>query len=307
MKKFIIKIVPYVIVVFILLAVLGSYADGNTDDNYMHFAVKKPQNIILGDSRGSQGIVPAILKTKLSRDFDNFSLNIMESPYGPVYLKALKRKLDPETQNGIFILTVNPWSLSAGKNIKSVRDLPEEKSPLNDMYSYDSAPNYEYLLKHYRRSWFKIYTEREAVGRSNTFLHEDGWMEVSVNMHTDSVKIRTDNKIKFYKGLAQQIELSQERLRAFDEIISYLRNRGTVYVVRIPASEGLMTLENSKYSGFSTLLKDISHKQNVRFFDFSENPADFVYTDGNHMYKESSKFLTSRIADSIKAVNKNLK
>jgi hypothetical protein len=43
MKKFLIKIVPYFVAVLIVLAILGSYADGNTDDNYMHFAVKKPK------------------------------------------------------------------------------------------------------------------------------------------------------------------------------------------------------------------------------------------------------------------------
>ena len=160
MKKFLIKIVPYFAAICIALVVLGSYADGNTDDNYMHFAVKKPQNIILGDSRGSQGIVPGVLKKKLAKDFDNFALNIVDSPYGQVYFKALKRKLDPETKNGIFILTVSPWNLSLNRLIKDDKDFPEQRSPLNDMHFYDWSPNYEYLLKHYTRSWFKIYTER---------------------------------------------------------------------------------------------------------------------------------------------------
>ncbi|AZA78937.1 hypothetical protein EG347_16160 [Chryseobacterium sp. G0186] len=304
MKKFLIKIVPYFLAILIVLAILGSYADGNTDDNYMHFAVKKPQNIILGDSRGSQGVVPGVLKRKLSADFDNFSLNIMQSPYGQVYFKALKRKLAPETKNGIFILTVNPWSLSIGKNIKKEKDFPEEHSPLNDMHFYDYSPNYEYLLKHYTRSWFKIYTERAEAGRSNTFLHDDGWLEVNVNMHADSVAVRTKAKTIFYTDLAKGVALSPERLRAFNEIINYLRTKGSVYIVRIPTSENLTAIENGKYPHFSKLLQDIAHQQNVKVFDFSKNYADYDYTDGNHMYKESSKKLTSQIADSIVASRK---
>lgn len=299
MKKFLIKIVPYFVAILIVLAILGSYADGNTDDNYMHFAVKKPQNIILGDSRGSQGIVSGVLKEKLSVDFDNFSLNIVESPYGQVYFKALKRKLAPETKNGIFILTVNPWSLSINKNIKKEKDFPEEHSPLNDMYFYDCSPNYEYLLKHYTRSWFKIYTERAEAGRSNTFLHDDGWLEVTIDMNADSVATRTKEKTIFYTGMAKGVALSPERLRAFNEIINYLRTKGSVYIVRIPTSKNLTAIENAKYPHFSKLLQDIAHQQNVKVFDFSKNYADYEYTDGNHMYKESSKKLTSQIADSI--------
>ncbi|SIS96556.1 hypothetical protein SAMN05421786_103451 [Chryseobacterium ureilyticum] len=299
MKKFLIKIIPYFVAIIIVLAVLGSFADGNTDDNYMHFAVKKPQNIILGDSRGSQGVVPGVLKKKLSTQFDNFSLNIVESPYGPVYFKAIKRKLDPETKNGIFILTVSPWNLSASYGAKSEKDFPELKSPLNDMYFYDRSPNYEYLLKRYTRSWFKIYTERAEVERSNTFLHEDGWLEVNIDMHKDSVAARTHKKEIFYKDIAKNIDLSQERLKAFNEIINYLRTKGKVYLVRIPTSQSLTSLENQKYPHFSRLMKDVAHKQNVKFFDFSKDYNKYDYTDGNHMYKESSKKLTAQIADSI--------
>lgn len=307
MKKFLIKILPYCIAVAIIFAVLGSFADGNTDDNYMHFAVKKPQNIILGDSRGSQSVVPGVLKNKFSREFDNFSLNIVQSPYGQVYFSALKRKLDPETKDGVFILTVNPWSLSLDKNVRNFKEYPEYHSPLNDVYTYDRAPNYEYLLKHYTRSWFKIYTEREAaVGKSNSFLHEDGWMEINVDMNQDSVQARTRQKVIFYEKIANQVELSNDRLRAFDEIINYLRTKGTVYLVRIPTSRNIMAIENKKYPHFNKLLQDISHKQNVKFFDFSNNTDDYRYTDGNHMYKESGKIFTSRLADSIQA-GKNLK
>lgn len=300
MKKFLIKIIPYFVAVITVFAVLGSYADGNTDNNYMHFAVEKPQNIILGDSRGAQGIVPDVLYDKLSVKFDNFSLNIVESPYGQIYLKALKRKLDPETKDGIFILTVNPWSLSLDKNVRNIKDYPEERSPLNDMHFYDWSPNYEYLLKHYTRSWFKLYTERaDAVGRSNSFLHEDGWMEINVNMHKDSVAARTARKTLDYEGLAKAVELYPERLKAFNEIINFLKTKGTVYLVRIPTSKNLTAIENRKYPHFNKLLEDISRKQNVKAFDFSKRYEDYQYTDGNHMYKESSKILTAQIADSI--------
>lgn len=309
MKKFLFKISFYLIGGIILFAVLGSFADGNIDDNYMHFAVEKPHNIILGDSRGSQAVQPPILEGKLHQKFDNFSLNVVQSPYGPMYFEALKRKIHPDTENGVFIVTVDPWNLSLHQNSKSPKDFPEENSPLKNMYIYDMSPNYEYLLKNYSRSWFKIFMEREAAaGKSNTYLHADGWMEVTVNMKKDSIDKRELEKVNFYsKDVAPTQRISQKRIKALEDMIEFLKNKGTVYLVRIPGSEKIMTIENSYAPDFSGKIKAISKKHNIKFFDFSPKAKDYIYTDGNHMYKESGKVFTSQIADSILADTKRLK
>jgi hypothetical protein len=300
MKKFLLKLSFYLAAGMLVFAVLGSFADGNTDDNYMHFAVEKPHNIILGDSRGSQAVLPSILKDKLHQNFDNFSLNVVQSPYGPIYLKALKRKINPDTKNGVFILTVDPWNLSLDKNVKSPKDFPEEHSPLKNMYTYDFSPNYEYLLRNYGRSWFKIFTEREAKGRSNTYLHKDGWLEVNVNMQKDSVAKRETEKVDvFYANLVKTQSLSPKRLNSLEDIIKFLKPKGTVYLVRIPGSERLMKLENSYLPDFNEKMKAISKKYDIKFFDFSSKAKDYIYTDGNHMYKESGKVFTAQVADSI--------
>jgi hypothetical protein len=300
MKKFLVKLSFYLAAGMLVFAVLGSFADGNTDDNYMHFAVEKPHNIILGDSRGSQAVLPSILKDKLHQNFDNFSLNVVQSPYGPIYLKALKRKINPDTKNGMFILTVDPWNLSLDKNVKSPKDFPEEHSPLKNMYTYDFFPNYEYLLRNYGRSWFKIFTEREAKGRSNTYLHKDGWLEVNVNMQKDSVAKRETEKIDvFYANLVKTQSLSPKRLNSLEDIIKFLKPKGIVYLVRIPGSERLMKLENSYLPDFNEKMKAISKKYDIKFFDFSSKAKDYAYTDGNHMYKESGKVFTAQVADSI--------
>ncbi len=305
MKKFLIKISVYILGIIGLHSILGSYADGNTDDNYMHFAVPKPQNIIMGDSRGSQAVVPNVLGNKLSKRFDNFSLNIVQSPYGKIYFEALKRKIDPKTKDGIFILTVNPWNLALHNGVKNEEDFPEQKSPLKSMQFYSMSPNYEYLLRNYRRSWFKIYLERAEVGRSNTYLHDDGWMEVNINMESDSVKIRTEEKVEFYRQLVTHQHSSNERLNVFNDIISYLQKKGKVYIVRIPAAKEITNIENEKFPEFNKVMEDISAKYSVDYFDFSKNHRNYVFTDGNHMHKESSKVFSAQIADSIAQSQKN--
>ncbi|WP_228462962.1 hypothetical protein [Chryseobacterium caseinilyticum] len=299
MKKFLQKISVYLLGIIVLHAVLGSYADGNTDDNYMHFAVPKPQNIIMGDSRGSQAVVSGVLGDKLSGKFDNFSLNIVQSPYGKIYFEALKKKIDPETKEGIFILTVDPWNLALHNRVKNEEEFPEQKSPFKSMQYYSMSPNYEYLLRNYRRSWFKIYLERAEVGRSNTFLHDDGWMEVNISMAKDSVKIRTEKKIEFYRKLAADHHQSEERLTAFKNIITFLQKKGKVYIVRIPAAQGITKIEDEKFPDFNNMMKSVALKYSIDYFNFSKDYGNYTYTDGNHMHKESSKVFSAQIADSI--------
>jgi hypothetical protein len=308
MKKFLFKISFYIAAGAALFGILGSFADGNTDDNYLHFAVEKPYNIILGDSRGSQAVLPGILEGKLNKKFDNFSLNVVQSPYGVVYFEALKKKINPETRDGLFILTVDPWNLSLNKNTKKLENFPEEHSPLKNMHFYDMSPNYEYLLKNYPRSWFKIFTEREQVGKSNTYLHKDGWLEVNVNMQKDSLAKRELEKEKFFgEDLAKTQHISKERLDALEDIIKFLKSKGTVYLVRIPTGEKIMNIENSYAPDFNGKMEAISKKHNIPYFDFSPKSLDYIYTDGNHMYKESGKVFTYRIADSILSYKKILK
>ena len=284
----------------ILLLILGSFADGNTDDNYNHFVGPKPSDIILGDSRGVQALVPEVLNSKLKgHTFNNFAFNIADSPYGKMYLKAIMRKIKPDTKNGIFILTVDPWSLSVSKDIFQEKDFPEQQSFIANLQNLNSKPNYEYLLKNYNRSWFKIFEERESKGKSATYLHQDGWMEVSVNMSVDTLKIREKKKVKEYASHVKTQKLSEERFLALQKTILFLQTKGTVYLVRIPGSEKIMDLENSYFSTFNKRIKEISLKYKTPYFDFSPNYASYIYVDGNHMYKESGKVFTAQIADSI--------
>ena len=305
MKKFLFKLSFYVVAVIIVLLFLGTYADGNTDDNYRHFTGLRPSNMILGDSRGAQAVVPDILDEKIKgREFDNFSLNIADSPYGTIYFEAIRKKLNPETKDGIFIVTVDPWNVSVPKDSKNEKEYSENRSALADMHFYDKVPNYEYLLKHYPRSWFNIYREREAVGRSSTYLHKNGWMEVSVSIHPDTLKVREAGKIQQYRALASQQKISKYRIDALENIIRYLKNKGTVYMVRIPVSHGIMEIEKAYSPDFSEVMKTISKKNNIKFLDFASQGKHYIYTDGNHMYKESSKVFTAQIADSIVADKK---
>lgn len=300
MKTLLLKVTAYLLALAGIYFFFASFAGGNTDGNYRHFAVEKPTNIILGDSRSSQAIVPSVLNNKLGRSFDNFSLNIVHSPYGKVYLNALKKKISPEAKEGIFILSVSPWNLALGKGITDEKDFPENSSPLTNMHFYDLQPNIEYLLKNYSGNWYHIYRDREEQGKSNAYVHKDGWLEVTVEMANQEVEKRKASKIKDYQGYAANQSLSEDRLNALEDIIDFLKPKGKVFLVRIPASEGIMKIENEKFHEFPARIQQLVDKKEVPYFDFSQKSSSYKYTDGNHMYKESSKMITAEIADSIR-------
>lgn len=308
MKKFLKKIAFWLIPLIGLQLILGAFADGNTDDNYWHFT-SQASSLIMGDSRGSQAIVPSVLDQKMKdQKFDNFSLNISHSPYGPLYLEAVKKKIKAETKEAVFILTVGPWNLSAPKNVTAIRDLPEnEISPLRNMNFYNLNPNYEYLIKNFNHSWFQLFRDREAQGRSNTYLHEDGWLEVTVDMKESLLRKRRAEKVEFYKVLAKDQAISPLRLQSFEKTIEFLKTKGEVYVVRIPASKEIMQIENEYSPNFNQIIQNITRRKNIPYFDFSGKFNAYLYTDGNHMYKQSSKIFTAEIAELIIAYKAKLK
>lgn len=308
MNRFLKKLSLWLFPLLFLYLILGTFADGNTDDNYRHFT-SKASSIILGDSRGSQAVIPYILDAKIKgKTFDNFALNITHSPYGLLYLKALKKKLIANTKDGVFILTVSPWNLSTEIQVKSEKELAEyQLSPFRNMNFYNLNPNYEYLIKNLNHSWFTIFRDRETLARSNTYLHKNGWLEVNIDMDAASLAKRTKEKLEFYEIVAKDQNLSSLRLKAFQDIIDFLKTKGTVYIVRIPSSEGMMKIENRYSPEFNQLMGNIANKNGISYFNFSENYNAYRYTDGNHMYKDSGKLFTTQIADSIISAQKGLK
>lgn len=297
MRQFLLKILCWVVPILALYAVLGSFADGNTDDNYLDFT-RQGTNLIMGDSRGAQAMVSDELEAAFpGRKFDNFSLNITYSPYGEIYLKALKRKLKPGTKDGIFILTVDPWSVSLDRKDPKFSEKP---SALNNMWFYNLRPNYEYLIKNYHQSWFNIYRDRAEVGHSNTYLHDNGWLEVNVDISPKEVAKREEEKVAFYRLFASRQQLSPIRLKYFEESIQFLNDHGKVYIVRLPGGLKINKIEQNYAPEFNSVMLNIAKRNHTQYFDFTPKVAEYQFTDGNHMYKESGKILTRQLADSIK-------
>ena len=77
-------------------------------------------HIVTGGSRAFRGINPAILKTELKLEGEalNIAFNGVRSPYGDYYNRLIRRKIETDKGNNLFILTVHPGLLSDYKEGK---------------------------------------------------------------------------------------------------------------------------------------------------------------------------------------------
>src|SRR5690606_17884978 len=106
---------------------MGELARGFVNDNYSKFT-HQSSSLIIGLSRAHNGISPKILDSILAEipyqgGFLNFAFEKTQSPYGGVYLEAIKKKIPEQTKQGIFILSVSPGSFMRPIHLTSAQEI----------------------------------------------------------------------------------------------------------------------------------------------------------------------------------------
>ena len=311
MTKFIKKIILYFILLGIIsiLYVLVIYYNPYLVDNfYYRFTTNKAKSLILGTSRSAQGIKPSIIN-KIIPHTDNKIINhsfaIGPSSYGPNYYKEIYNKLDTSSTSGLFILSVDPWSLTVKKtNINDdTLDFFEVKGKLfvGNLKSCSSNPNYEYLWEY----WGNKYSIFENVFKhlinyhGILELHKDGWLEVNIKMDSTSVQDRILSSTNEYKEKAKTLKLSNTRFLYLEKIITYLKNRGEIYFVRLPVSLGMAEIEKTYFPEFDYKIIEFSEKCNIKYINFFEDSGEYKTIDTHHLWREESERISNQICDSI--------
>jgi hypothetical protein len=188
MKKFILHILILSIAITTSILVIFSFADGHSDAFYLKFTSSKKSNLILGTSKAAQGIQPDILKSICNDEFYNYAFAIYSSPYGKVYLNSIKNKLDTQNTNQTFILAVDTWSISSlTKNPNDTLNFRENNSCVKGITNPNQKVNYQYLINFFDESYYKILRRK-----STAFLHNNGWLEVTLNEDSLSIQRRME-------------------------------------------------------------------------------------------------------------------
>jgi hypothetical protein len=317
-------LIVFLCVVFVHI-ILGVFADGSTDNFYLRFTSSKQNSLIIGTSRSAQGIHPNIIDSVLNlRDINsiyNYSFSINNSSYGKEYYYAIKNKINESAKNGLFIITVDPWAISSDTTLHD--NEIDIESIFHSMKYYNSCPNYEYLIKNYKKGWGNIllkriesnilFRNRYSFGKINgsfTYLRKDGLLEVFTSMDSVYVRNNIQKKISHYNRSMSKNKFSEFRFSYLRKTIQLLKNHGEVYLVRIPVHTSLLKIENSFDPKFDERIINLAKSTHVEYLNFAVDASQYSYTDGNHLYIKDANKYSIRLAKIIKhsqsLVNKEL-
>ena len=265
---------------------------GQIDAFYGRFTTPLAGSLILGTSRAAQGIQPAVLLARLGGQFEgpllNYAFTLTHSPYGPAYLRSIQRKLRPEVKNSLFIMAVDPWSLSLTGPEGA---FPEDNSFIGQLHQVRQNPNLAYLARFQTKPFYRLLLDYATATER---LHPDGWLEVRIGTDSAQVVARTARKLHDYRLLAASQHLSAGRLQALRQTIAFLKQHGRVVLVRLPVGSSMLQLEQVYQPGFDQLMRQMAADYELAYFDYSAQP--YATTDGNHLQREASAAFSQRLA-----------
>lgn len=305
MKQVIVKFLLYTSALIGIHLYAAYKAGGKFDPFYIRFTNGQHQSMITGTSRAAQGLSPAVMNNILDDDYTaigNFAFTSENSPYGAVYLEAIRKKVDTTAvynKKNVFILCVSPWSIMTfNKETDAVSTFREHNLFLAKIKSVDKKgkPNFEYLMKEYAQSWGKILYNPVD---NHTFLHDDGWLEVRVPMDSLSLQKRVREKIADYESLSHVARFSPTRIHYLEQTIAFLNKYGSVYLVRLPTSESIAEIENKSMPDFDDKMIGLSKKYKIKYWSFFSQNSEYEYTDGNHLYYQSALKISQKLAEMI--------
>lgn len=300
MKQFLYKLSLFALLITLMVTFILLRYGGNVDYFYLKFTTPKQSSFILGDSRSMQGIQPREIDAyfkdgPFELPMFNYSFTITQAAYGELYTQSVKKKMILTTRKGLFILSVHPWLLAQRESDNfSKKTFAEDGNPPYNMDYVDVNPNFEYFFKNYNYFHFK------SMFRKNSELHKDGWMEER-NLPKDSLTLKSwkNNQINIYQGFAKRWQKCTYRMLELEKLIVFLKQHGTVVLVRMPIDSKLLEIEDHFWPNFDQDINALASKQKVSFFNFSHKNIYITY-DGNHIDKFAGSLFTRALCDSIK-------
>jgi len=71
-------------------------------------------------------------------------------------------------------------------------------------------------------------------------------------------------------------------------------------LIRLPVCAEIGTIKDELMSDFNKKMCGLSQKHTVPYWSFMDKLSGYTYTDGNHLYKESGRKISTEIAATIR-------
>ena len=304
MLLFIKKSLIVSVIILMLHIVAAFFANGKTDLLYLKFTSSKQKSLILGTSIPAISILTSQINNSKLRDIYempiyNLGLTIGHSKYGPEYLDLIKRKLNKDIKNGLFLLHVDPWSLSREKtNFLDDENYFFERGKLDVIFVNGFlGVNFGYLIKTYPKGWGNIIID--YFKPCPYLVHDDGWTEVIPENFSKSPSKAKEEEYEDYIEMFNKEIFSLTRFKYLEHTIEFLKNYGDVFLVRIPKPKKMRELSNKFLQDFNEKIKNLSVRQNIFFIDLYNDANVYTSYDGNHLDKNGAKKFTIELVSEI--------
>ena len=309
MKKAIYKLTLFSILPFAVLCYAVFLTGKQTDDFYKRFTSPQQHSLILGSSRAS-GINPAILDAILQKKYPdvklyNYAFTWGHSPYGPKYLESIRKKLDPTTKDGVFIVTVEPTALMV---TRAKPDSPEyyienDKSVAKTNF-VNINPNVEYLLESYDYSLtralnLKIIPPKNPM--ADIQILDNGRMEVKMIKDFTPEKRIEENKQKMvdFQKRVDELKWSEKRLNYLRQTIIFLQKHGKVFLFRLPLAKVPYEIEDEAVPFFDEKMKEISKEYGISYLNYKFIPDNYQFLDEVHLERKSMNEFSKKLGEKI--------
>lgn len=308
MNRFLIKLLVFSIVSLLTLYGIFLLENGTADPFYKRVIGSKKKSLVIGTSKAAQGIVPSVLNAKLGLDPEselyNFSFTNIHSPFGESYSSAIQKKLFEDTKDGIFIVTVDPWSLSSVKSAPNDRSLMEDdKLFLGKLSSFSSPINLEYLLRFYINSYYEI--PLRYFANNTMHLMDDGWLMATPFIEEERYNRFYESKVNEYRERANRVKFSEYRFDRFTSLIDFLKKKGTVHVIVMPVDRQFHVIEKSVLPEMANQLEYFCKSNDISFKDFSSENSSYKFVDGVHLDYEAASVFSNDLANWILEAENN--
>lgn len=297
MKRFLIQCLSFLLLCLLFMGLILIQADGYTDTFYLKFTSKPQSNLILGTSKAAQGLRPQILKEITGTSFFNYAFTEIHSPYGESYFRSIVKKLKKEDESGVFILTIDPWSISSSSpDPNDATQFRELGLAVDNTHFVNLNPNIPYLIENLSGEYYTILTQRNP----EFFLHGDGWLEVTLSRDSAEIAQRRREKLEHHrKNSLPFYKFSSLRFSYLQKTIQFLREHGSVYLIRMPVHPEMMKLEDKMMPDFEEKLNSLIPHVDA-FLDLAADNAEYGYIDGTHLDVASSERLSKEVGTWIK-------
>jgi hypothetical protein len=294
MRGFLIRIMLYGLAIALALFGVVLLADGTTDPYYLRLTTPRQAGLIVGTSRAAQGLIPHLMPAGRSPDY-NFSFTGLHSPYGPTYLEAIGKKMDPQARDAHHIVAIEPWGLCADKADPNDSSLfPESALFLGTLPRMDVNPNICYFLQGgVERLWDVI---AHRIEPDRMVVQADGWLQVDINRSPVEVQARLDDGMRENRSKARTLAYSAVREDYLHRTVQLLRSTGRVCLVRMPVSPPLRALEDSVVPDLGLRMRAIGAELGAPYLDLSAAEG-YTFTDGSHLNQASARRLSAVLMD----------